>query len=291
MDFFKYASVAEMFVNTDTWWVPFLVGGLCFAVVYVFQSVGLFIISGREGYKNRWMAFIPFVNTYYIGVCGQKNRVFRTVDTKILSLIAAVLEFLLVSGYVVYYVAQIELLNAGCIYEVAQEPGYGSFVREYVLKDVPPSLAWAGWCFEYLSRYILSFGELAYLVLQVLVLSAFFQTFAAKRYMLFTVTSVLFPVKGILIFIIRNNSGLNFRDFLRAEQERQYRMYQQYRQQNMDNNPYNRNPYSQNPYDSEYSHPADGGENRNSGNGGSSSDDPFSEFGGKGGSSGDPFEN
>ena len=126
MDFFKYASVAEMFVNTDTWWVPFLVGGLCFAVVYVFQSVGLFIISGREGYKNRWMAFIPFVNTYYIGVCGQKNRVFRTVDTKILSLIAAVLEFLLVSGYVVYYVAQIELLNAGCIYEVAQEPGYGS---------------------------------------------------------------------------------------------------------------------------------------------------------------------
>lgn len=287
MDFFEYASVAQIFVNTNTWYVPLIVGGLCFLAVFAFQAVGLFIISGREGYKHRWMSFVPFFNTYYIGVCGQKNRAFKSVDTRIFSLIAAILEVILVVGFVLFYVAETALIDAGCVYEVVQENAYGFSLPEYVLKNVPPSLAWAGWCFEYLDKYILSFVQLAFLVFEVFTLSAFFQTFAARRYMLFTITSVLFPVQGIIIFILRNNSGMNYREYIRREQERQYRMYQQYRrQQSFDQNPYNQNPYSRNPYDGEY-----GGAPRNdapSGNG--SSDDPFSEFGGNSGND-DPFDN
>ncbi|MBD5584672.1 MAG: hypothetical protein HDQ88_06285 [Clostridia bacterium] len=274
MDFFEYASLAQMFVNTDTWYVPFIVGGLCFLAVFIFQAVGLFIIAGREGYKNRWMAFIPFLNTYYIGVCGQKNRVFKGVDTKILALSACIIEFLLVVGYIVYFVAWIELINAGCVYEVLDD-AYG-FISEYVLKNVPISLAWAGWCFEYLNKYILSIVELIYLALEIFVLSAFFQTYAARRYMLFTITSVFFPIQGILIFILRNNRGMGYGEYMRREQERQYRMYQQYRQQQgFDNNPYNQNPYSSNPYDTDYGANRDNGANRSAG----SYNDPFSEFG------------
>lgn len=293
MDFFEYASVAQIFVNSDTWYVPLIVGGLCFLTVFVFQAVGLFIISGREGYKNRWMAFIPFFNTYYIGVCGQKNRTFKTVDTKIFSLIAAILEVLLVVGYVLNYVARFLLISYNLIEYVESTNGYGlmwqtevlsSSIREY------PELFWAGWCFEFLDKFILSFMELAFLVMQVFTLSAFFQTFAARRYMLFTITSILFPVQGILIFILRNNSGMNYREFVRREQERQYRMYQQYRQQqSFDQNPYNQNPYSRNPYEGEY-----GDSNSNAENGNSqrkdTPEDPFSEFG-NGNNGNDPFEN
>lgn len=293
MDFFEYAGVAQIFVNSDTWYVPLIVGGLCFLTVFVFQAVGLFIISGREGYKNRWMAFIPFFNTYYIGVCGQKNRTFKTVDTKIFSLIAAILEVLLVVGYVLNYVARFLLISYNLIEYVESTNGYGlmwqtevlsSSIREY------PELFWAGWCFEFLDKFILSFMELAFLVMQVFTLSAFFQTFAARRYMLFTITSILFPVQGILIFILRNNSGMNYREFVRREQERQYRMYQQYRQQqSFDQNPYNQNPYSRNPYEGEY-----GDSNSNAENGNSqrkdTPEDPFSEFG-NGNNGNDPFEN
>lgn len=293
MDFFEYASVAQIFVNSDTWYVPLIVGGLCFLTVFVFQAVGLFIISGREGYKNRWMAFIPFFNTYYIGVCGQKNRTFKSVDTKIFSLIAAILEVLLVVGYVLNYVARFLLISYNLIEYVESTNGYGlmwqtevlsSSIREY------PELFWAGWCFEFLDKFILSFMELAFLVMQVFTLSAFFQTFAARRYMLFTITSILFPVQGILIFILRNNSGMNYREFVRREQERQYRMYQQYRQQqSFDQNPYNQNPYSRNPYEGEY-----GDSNSNAENGNSqrkdTPEDPFSEFG-NGNNGNDPFEN
>lgn len=293
MDFFEYASVAQIFVNSDTWYVPLIVGGLCFLTVFVFQAVGLFIISGREGYKNRWMAFIPFFNTYYIGVCGQKNRTFKSVDTKIFSLIAAILEVLLVVGYVLNYVARFLLISYNLIEYVESTNGYGlmwqtevlsSSIREY------PELFWAGWCFEFLDKFILRFMELAFLVMQVFTLSAFFQTFAARRYMLFTITSILFPVQGILIFILRNNSGMNYREFVRREQERQYRMYQQYRrQQSFDQNPYNQNPYSRNPYEGEY---GDGNSNAENGNPQrkDTPDDPFSEFG-NGNNGNDPFEN
>ena len=36
MDFFEYASVAQIFVNSDTWYIPLIVGGLCFLTVFVF---------------------------------------------------------------------------------------------------------------------------------------------------------------------------------------------------------------------------------------------------------------
>ena len=83
MDFFQFASYAEMFItlsiNEDNQvdnrlWICLLVGGLCFLIVYVFQVFGLLTIAKREGFKNKWMAFVPFLNVYYIGVCAEKIR-------------------------------------------------------------------------------------------------------------------------------------------------------------------------------------------------------------------------
>lgn len=293
MDFFEYSNIAHYFVNTDTWYVKYIVGGLCFLVVFIFQAVGLFIIAGREGYKNRWMAFVPFLNTYYIGVCGQKNRIFKSVDTKIFALVAAILEALLVVGYVVNDIAWMYLKSYNLIEYVDTTSGYGLWSIPVETLDTSalahyPELLWAAWCFNSLD-FILSAMELAFLAMQVFVLSAFFQTFAARRYMLFTITSILFPVQGILIFILRNNRGMNYREYVRMEQERQYRMYRQYRQQqNFDQNPYNQNPYSKNPYEGNY---GDGsGANGNNTARGGAPDDPFSEFGSNDNGS-DPFEN
>ena len=129
--------------------------------------------------------------------------------------------------------------------------------------------------------------DLIFLALQVFVLSAFFQTFAARRYFLFTITSVLFPIQGILIFILRNNRGMNYREFMRREQERQYRVYQQYYRQNQGSDPYGQNGYQGGNYGDPYS-----GENSSYG-GNSGSSDPFSDLGNSGGNKGgndDPFD-
>lgn len=276
MDFFKYASVASLFA--DKLWVQLLVGALCFAIVFIFQAVGLYILAGHEGCKNRWMAFVPFLNTYYIGVLGQKNRCIRGVSTKTLALILAVFEAILFSLYVFYYVG---IAAVAPYYKPTGETTTSMWsdqvVDVYGLVGVPDRLAWAAWCYNVLG-VILEWVQLAFLFLQVLVLSAFYQTFAARRYFIFTLTSVFFPVRGIIIFIIRNNRGMNYRDYLRREQERQYRMYRQYTGQNFNDSPYNQNPYSRS-----YSQPPQEDPFRDSFEKGNEnakpqSDDPFSEF-------------
>lgn len=286
MEFFDYATLALQFVNSETIYVPLIVGTICFLIVFVFQGIGLFILAGREGIKNRWMAFIPFLNTYYLGECARKNKVFNKVDTRYIGIAAAILECLLFAGYIVYYVAQFKLLYAGCVYESTEINNYGFTVNDFYLKNVPENLYWAGWCFDHLYNYLLAV-DFVFLVLRVLLLISFFQTYMARRYFLFTITSIIFPIQGILIFTVRNNRGMNYREFMRMEQERQYRMYQQYTRQNFEQNPYNRNPYSKGGYeqDNPYNEPP---RNQNKGNPG----DPFGEFSPKDGNNNnqDPFD-
>lgn len=277
MDFFEYASVAAMFVNTL--WVQLLVGAVSFAIVFVFQAIALYTIARREGYKNKWMAFIPFANTYYIGVCAQKNK-FHNIDARTLGLITAVFEFLLFAFYILYYVACYLVID----YEIATETtttvmGISRTFTEYSLEGVPEKLAWAAWMYNYMYRYILRFVDLLFLLCQICLLMTFFQTYSCRRYVLFTVTSVLFPIQGILFFVVRNNKALNYKEFLRSEQARVYRMYQQQQQQNFNRNPYSRNPYNQNPY-------TDSPNNDSTEYGGSAPEDPFGDLGGSGGSGG-----
>ncbi|MDE5721867.1 MAG: hypothetical protein K2I30_03905 [Clostridia bacterium] len=282
MDFFKYASVVSEF--NSAMWVQFLTGGLCFAIVFVFQSIALYVIAGREGYKHKWMAFIPFVNTYYIGVCSQKNK-FYTIDTKIIGLISAIVEFLVFSLYVLYFAALSLVLS----YEVPIETTTTIFgmqynVTMYELANVPERLGWAAWIYNNM-HYILNVGNVVFTILKIILLISFFRTYACRRAVLFTFTSILFPIQGILFFTVCKNRGVNYSEYMRAEQAKIYRMYQQQQQQNFDRNPYSRNPYSGTPYDD-----FNGGGSTN--NGGNAPEDPFGDLGGGGGNGngGSPFD-
>ena len=271
MDFFQYASYAAAF--TDTFWIQFLIGGLCFALVFAFQAIALFIIASREGYKNKWMAFIPFLNTYYIGVCAQKNK-FYNMDTKKIAIAAAVYEALLFGLFVFYYVACSVIIGSD-IDPIIKGEYLGEPIYMYDLGIVPSNLKWAAWVYNYMYEYILSLLELVFMLMRVVLLVCFFQTYACRRHVLFTITSILFPIQGILFFVVRNNKGVNYREFLVAKQAREYRIYQQQQQY------YNRNPYDRNPYENgnPYQRPQ------------TNTDDPFGDFGGQGDNSGSsPFD-
>lgn len=258
MDFFEYASVASVFGGSLT--LQLVLGAIMFLMVFVFESVGLFTIAKRADYKNKWMAFVPFLNTYYIGACAQKNKFYK-LNSKTVGIATAVSEFITFVGYVLFYVA-IFLIKAGNYYTKTDN---GTLASGY-----PPDLAWAGWMYNYLDIYVLQYLELIYIFLHVCLLICFFQTYASRRYVLFTITSILFPIQGILIFVVRNNSGISYRDFVQAEQARQYQQYQQYQQmqQQQYQNPYSRtyNPTGESPYEN------------NAAN--TSPDDPFDGFGG-----------
>ena len=234
MEFFEIASIVEIAFMRDVYkqymWAYLLIGGCVFAVLYILQAVALFTIAKREGFKNKWFAFIPFLNTYYIGVVSEKNPVFRA-KAKYVSLAAAIVEAVYCALAILYYVATHLIFTGGYATPVYETMVYGTqfeILTGYSLELLPDNLAWAGWVFAHMQDYVLYWVQLVYVILKVFLLVSFFRTYAAPRYVLFSVLSVLFPVGGIFMFVVRNNRGKNYAEFIREQQQRQYRMYQEY---------------------------------------------------------------
>ena len=234
MEFFEIASIAELAFMSDVYkrymWAYLVIGACFFALIYILQSVALYTIATREGFKNKWMAFVPFFNTYYIGVVSEKNTVFRT-KAKYVSLAAALAEVAYCALAILYYVSMYVIFKgdyAEPVYETMVYFGRQMDILTGYNLYLPDSLSWAGWVFSHLEDYILYWVQLAYLILKVFILVAFFRTYASPRYVLFSVLSVLFPLGGIFMFVVRNNRGKNYVEYIREQQQRQYRMYQEY---------------------------------------------------------------
>lgn len=258
-----------------------LIGGALYLVLYAFQAAALFRIAKREGFRNKWMAFVPFFNTYYVGVCAQKNKIYR-IDTRKFALAVAIVEAVTVAGFVLYYVSAFLLkdyLSFTSYCPIEGLPNYRIISGYSISADLPESLGWAAFMYEYGYDYIIQFFELAYLLLNILLVMAFFKTYAPKNFLLYTLLCIFFPISSILYFAVSGNRAMNYVEYVRAEQEKRYRMHQQYYAQY--GNPYNRGnggAGGPNPYEP----PRSGG-----------ADDPFGEFseGSGGGQSGeDPFE-
>ena len=232
MDFFQFASYAEFFVTLSVdangdipnrLWICLLVGGLCFLIVYVFQVVGLMTIAKREGYKNRWQIFIPFFNTYYIGVCAQKNKVYN-VNARKFAIATAVLELVMVIGYILYYVAAFAVWDYIHWTEYMSSTGEVLYLYANGFDDLPASMHWLGWIFMYFNDFVLSILEIVFIVFKLLLLMAFFRTYSARQYILFSVVAAILPLQGILIYAVRNNKGMNYMDYLKKVRERNYRI-------------------------------------------------------------------
>lgn len=286
MEFVTIEWYAEAFLEPQNWRYAMIYAAVGFLVVFVFQAIALYTIASRNGLKHKWMAFVPFLSTYYIGVCSQKNKALW-FDSKIIGIIAASVEFVLCAGWVMHYVGHhfaepyMEWVDILDIQSYLSYFSYFGDVGEIDLPQVlrvdwsriPYELYWAGFCCETLQE-ILFFVNYAYSFIMVMLLVAFFQTYMPSRYVLFTILSVIFPIKGIFFFIMRKNRGKSYNEYVMREQERRYRMYRQFYTQN---NPYNQPNYGERPYEGNDPPRSD-----------VKNDDPFEEFGHP---DDDPFSN
>lgn len=297
MELFEFINIIEQAFMKDVYkrylWAYFVIGGCLFAVLYIFQAIALYTIAKREGFKNKWMAFVPFFNTYYIGVVSEKNTVFK-VKAKYVALAAALVEAAYCGLAALYYVAMSLIFKGDYAEPVYETMVFGTQIEilaGYNLESLPANLSWAGWVFANLQDYVLYWVQLAYVILDVFILIAFFRTYASQRYVLFSILSVLLPIGGIFMFAVRKNRGKNYVEFLREQQQRQYRMYQEYMRNNGANGQggnygpdyggQNNNPYSQQRPSSAPGDPFGGLGSSNGGQkreGGGNPSDPFDEF-------------
>lgn len=257
-------------------WLYLLAGGVCFAVFYALEAAALYKIAARNGYARKWMAFVPVLNTYYIGVVSEKNRVYNLRTTTI-STVAATLEGAFIALYVLYYIATFIIFGNGYSEPIYTPQIYGNITIDvldgYKLVGMPESLSWTVWVFDNL-YYIIEPVNLLLLLANIMLLISFFQTYSPRQYFLYSLLSVLFPIKGAFMFAARKGVAVNYRDYLIERQKSRYRMYQEYMRDS------GQPPF--NGYNPQGGAPSGG-----------RADEPFSEYGNRGGKDDadeDPFD-
>ncbi len=275
MDFFEFFNLSDyvtiFFPNANSWVTALVVGCVGFLIMYAFRSISLYTIATKGGYKYKWMSFVPFVNTYYIGHVSDKNKIFNQ-HPKVFSIPTAVLEVCLFAAYALGYICYF-LLDKNKYISYTYNEAWGVYEAS-LSAYLPMSMNWMGWCFDYLLT-ICNYVDFLYMILLLFTFMPFFQTYNARGYAIMSVFAAVFPISGILMFVVRNNRGKNYREYVRAQQERQYRQYQQYQQ---GGNPYNYNPYTGQPYNR---NPGQGQPMNNQGDYGQPSQtdsDPFDDF-------------
>lgn len=266
-------------------WLSVTIGAVLFAGVYMLEAIALYTIAKRGGYKHKWFAFVPFLNTYYIGVLSEKNRIFNA-KAKYFSLAAAIFEAVYFVLSTISLVAMFLIFYGGYAEPQFEEAivggrGYTVFTSSYLSINLPESLEWAWEYYRIYVGYVDYFLEIIWVGLQVFILSAFFRTYASPRYMLFTILSAIFPIKGIFMFCVRNNRPKNYGEYVRERRRMQYQAYQAYMQNHGgyprgdDGNPSGGAPKKDEPDDP---FGGLGGNGTNSYNGKSSPDDPFGDL-------------
>ena len=252
-----------------------------YLILLVFGGIGLNKLAKKQGLKHRWMAFLPFFNTYYAGKLAGETQFFGQ-KMKRVGLYAMISEIL-------YVALQLFVLVAVII----------SFFPQYLTLEVEngelsgePNDSMPAWVqpaitYGSLVAYLLWFFVIVFFcVLYV----SFFRKYYARGPILLAFLSAVLPFRGFTIFAVRNNAPVDYNDYIR-------RRTQAY----MRGNGYNQPPYGpygpgnggygsggpQNgpdPFEgfggpSGGNYGASGGSSSGSSSSPSSDDDPFSEFG------------
>ena len=237
------------------------VGAALFLLCLILGGFGLMKMAKGQGKKHAWVAFFPFANTIYAGVIAGEAKLFGQ-KMKRAGLYAAIAEIFYVAFSVISLVADLLLLP----YYRALTGEYGTYIAPdpALIGSQAPQLRWLyeatygnGWV--NIVQYVLL---LIFSMLFFVVLFALLKKYYSKSPAGITALAVLgffFPIRGILIFALRNHAPVDYDALMKRRMEEYAR----------------RNPYGP------YGGPTYGGPQAP---GGAEPQEPFSDFGNSGGS-------
>lgn len=240
-----------------------------FLVCLILGGIGLSAMAKKEGKKNAFLGFLPFANTYYAGEIAGESSFFgqKMKRAGLYAMLSEIACFVLEAFYLIADYVSIPYSVEG--QQIVTESGTYTNV-EINVSAMPASIRWLAEAnvYFYWFSWLLSFVQLIFLCVLFM---ALFRKYYARRPVLMTVLSALFPFRGFVLFAVRNNTPVDYNEYLRRRAEQFAR-----------SNPQNYGGYN------------GGGYNGGNGGGGyapppsGDASDPFGEFGGSsgGGSSG-----
>ena len=267
-----------------------IAGGIALCLwlpVFILQGIGLYKMAKKRGLKQKWFAFLPFLNIYYLGKLTGDCLVFghKIKRAGLCVMISQIASAVVMSAYLVLktilhvtYGEYIEITTQGyyATYEWVGLPSQGEWLRRILLL-LDGSGGMIG---------ILQIVEVVYKLFLLILLINFFHKYAPRQAIIFSLISCLAPeARYIFIFVLRNRQAINYEEYLRKERE------EFARRQSQNGRPYG--PYG--PYGPYTGGPSSYGQGEKKETS-APPEDPFAEFGSSqksdensGGGSGDFF--
>lgn len=186
--------------------------GILFLAVYLFQAIGLYTMSKRRGYKNAWLAFIPFVNAYVLGgiadninACMQKRSHHRIT----------LLVTQIINGMV-------GIFSGGFLIRFVEAAIYNSYNDYYSGSD----RLFIAYIFFML---LVSVASVVYSVFYYISCYKIFADYSNNNGALFLVLSILLGIAPFVIFALRNKApiSLSYRGTMGGYPQAGQPMYQQ----------------------------------------------------------------
>ena len=244
--------------------IAFLIWG----ALFVLQGVGLSVMAKNRGVKNRYLAFIPFANLWYLGKLAGDCEIFgrRMKNPGVYAMIAQI--------------ATTALCVAIAICEGLLFTVYAS---NLTIDSTTGMMVWTNLTgtAKAMENFYSNWGDLlcsivglVYEILIFLIMISLLKKYYAKNYMMLAFVQLFVPLaRYIIIFVVRKNKAVDYNEYMRSRYEEFARRQQAYR-----GNPYG--PYG-GPYGRPYGNPNAnpyGNPQNPYGNPQRPQDDPFGEF-------------
>lgn len=205
-------------------------------VMFILQGVGLYKMAKKRNMRKKFLAFIPFANVYYMGKLAGDSFVFgqRMKNSGLYAMIAeTVFSSLFITALILQYSLYFQCGNPLRVYGVFP---YWDVVGDGLSNTLVSF-------YMVIVRLLLVFQLIA-AILMIILLSALYRKYAPKQYFLLGFLTILFPVRYIIIFAIRNRKAIDYEAYMRARREAYIRQQQRYNQQYYGGYDNSYNPYA-----------------------------------------------
>ncbi len=241
--------------------------------LFILQGFGFCAMAKKRGMEKRWLAFVPFANLLYLGKLAGDCEVFghRMKKAGLYAMLAQIVTTVTLAALTV---------SEALLFTV--------YASNLTINSTTGSIVWTGLdgFAEFINQFYCNWGDLLcsvvgliYELLVFLLMMSLLKKYYPKNYLFMSFVQLFVPIsRFILIFILRNNTAIDYDKYMRARYE-EYARRNPYGGNPYGNNPYNRPPYGQNSYgQGGYANQQNPDYGRANG-GNSGSDNPFEEFG------------
>lgn len=224
---FENAEQAAAF-EFNNYIICLIVAAALYIVCLIFGGVGLSTMAKKRGLKNGWLAFIPFANTYYSGKFAEDCNLFgkkikhiglicmlAEIAFVLMSVFTLVVSLMIKSNPAFYTEKVVDVVEADATYTLFEidTTKLTGIMRSLALASSVVSTVAGVWSFVLLFFFCVLYNSL-------------FRKYYARSPFLMTFLCAILPCRGFVLFAVRNNTPIDYNEYMRKRMEEERRRYQ-----------------------------------------------------------------